>query len=448
MYNGSVFTNYQPLFFVQIFIAEILFSRFLRRKDGYWWKMLICLAAGVVVSIFLPSPKQSSLHGSLLYFSLFALSVFMLTFLYDESVLTFLFCSSGAFTVQHIASEIFELMYALSGLKDSGGGIYGGETSGTSFLISNDYFLTIAYTAIYFLVYFYFSIIPAFKFKRENERGLTPASVGIVTAFSVLINVVFGAIAIWSLPNDFSKVGISLIHLWNVACCVLLLLLMFELLRRRTAETELAVTKEIYQRERAKYEQTKSNREALNIRCHDLKHQLHSIIGKSCVISDAAVKEIENTINVFDTAYSTGNIALDVILGEKDSLCRTKGIRFSPMVDGKALDFLSEVDIYSLFGNILDNAIEACEKLPEEERFIGLKIYRQNSFVIINSTNPFSGELKSENGVIVTTKKDRDSHGYGLKSIKYVVERYGGKVDLKTSNGVFSVTVLFIPPDN
>ena len=146
--------------------------------------------------------------------------------------------------------------------------------------------------------------------------------------------------------------------------------------------------------------------------------------------------------------YSTGNVALDVILGEKDTLSRSKNIKFSPMADGKALSFMSEVDIYSLFGNILDNAIEASEKLPEAERFIGLKVYRQNSFVIINATNAFSGEIKQENGNIVTTKTDRESHGYGLKSIKYVVEKYDGKVDITAQKGVFTLTVLFVAPTN
>lgn len=448
MYNDiSALTTYQPIFFIQIFIAECLFCGNLRKTNGYIWKMPLCLVVGMVISFFIPMKEYTSLYGSLLFFSLFAVSVLMLTFLYAESVSALLFCSSAAFTMQHIASEVFELLYAVAKAKGfSGGGIYGSDTGNNPLLIANDYFLTVAYYSIYFLVYFYFSIIPSFKYKRENERGLTSLSVGIITAFSVLINVVFGAIAIWSVPSGFSFVGLVLIHLWNVACCVLLLFLMFELLRRRTAETELAVTKEIHKRERVKYEQAKSEREALNIRCHDLKHQIHSVIGKSAAIGDEAVKEIEKTINVFDTMYSTGNVALDVILGEKDTLGRSKNIKFSPMADGKALSFMSEVDIYSLFGNILDNAIEASEKLPEAERFIGLKVYRQNSFVIINATNAFSGEIKQENGNIVTTKTDRESHGYGLKSIKYVVEKYDGKVDITAQKGVFTLTVLFVAP--
>ena len=113
------------------------------------------------------------------------------------------------------------------------------------------------------------------------------------------------------------------------------------------------------------------------------------------------------------------------------------------MVDGKALKFLSEIDIYSLFGNILDNAIEACEKLDESERYIGLKVYKQNSFVIINVINPFSGKIKKENGNIITTKNDKISHGYGLKSIKYVVDKYDGKIDINDRKNIFYLTILF-----
>lgn len=444
MNNISALNTYQPIFFVQLFIAECLFCRYLKKEKGFFWKMPLCLVLGIIVSFFLPMLEYNSFYGSLLFFILFVISLFFISFLYDTNVSSLLFCGSAAFTMQHVASEIFELVYSFAianGYK--GGGIYDSTNGKVIFLLSNDYFLTISYISIYFIIYFYFSLIPLLKYKNENERGLTFFSISIIIIFSIFIDVVFGAIAIWSLPSGTSIVGIILIHLWNIACCILLLFLMFELLRRRTAEVELAVTKQIYNHEKLKYEQAKFGREELNIRCHDLKHQIHSVINRNTFISDEAVREIENTINIFDTMYSTGNIALDVILGEKDMLCRSKKIKFSPMVNGKTLNFLSEVDIYSLFGNILDNAIEACEKLDENERYIGLKIYKQNSFVIINTINPFLGEIKKENGNIITTKNDKVSHGYGLKSIKYVVDKYDGKIDINDRKNIFSLTILF-----
>ena len=124
-------------------------------------------------------------------------------------------------------------------------------------------------------------------------------------------------------------------------------------------------------------------------------------------------------------------------------LCRKENIRFTSIVDGKLLSFLSESDVYSLFGNILDNAIEANKKLNNEARVIHLSIKKIHNFIVIQEYNGYDGNIVTENGIIKSTKNDKTWHGYGLKSIQYIVEKYHGELKIETKNQTFNLNIIF-----
>ena len=89
------------------------------------------------------------------------------------------------------------------------------------------------------------------------------------------------------------------------------------------------------------------------------------------------------------------------------------------MADGTLLDFMAEMDISALFGNVLDNAIESVEKLDDKEkRLIHLSVAKQKNFLRIRSENYTEEKITFKNGMPVTTKKDKRFHGFGMKSIQ------------------------------
>jgi sensor histidine kinase regulating citrate/malate metabolism len=104
---------------------------------------------------------------------------------------------------------------------------------------------------------------------------------------------------------------------------------------------------------------------------------------------------------------------------------------------------MSETDVYSLFGNIFDNAIEAVSKLDEKERSIGFSIKRSGNFVAINIYNGYAGQISFANGLPITDKKNKNYHGFGIKSVRYVVDKYGGEMQINAQDGVFDLTLLF-----
>ena len=101
------------------------------------------------------------------------------------------------------------------------------------------------------------------------------------------------------------------------------------------------------------------------------------------------------------------------------------------------------MDISALFGNALDNAIESVIAIPEKEkRLIHLTISKDKGFVRIRMENCYGGELDFENGLPQTTKKDRNYHGYGLKSMRSTVQKYNGSVRVEAKDGWFELRIL------
>ena len=110
----------------------------------------------------------------------------------------------------------------------------------------------------------------------------------------------------------------------------------------------------------------------------------------------------------------------------------------SCVADGKGLEFLHPVDLYTIFGNAMDNAIECVKHFKEQEkRQIDVLIHRQHQFLIVQIMNPVERELEFEDNLPVTTKHDKAYHGYGLRSIKNSVKKYNGVFQVKIKDGCF-----------
>lgn len=183
---------------------------------------------------------------------------------------------------------------------------------------------------------------------------------------------------------------------------------------------------------------------SLQMKCHDLKHQIalvRSEVGKARF--DRYLDDLETTIQEYSTVVHTGNDCIDTILTEKNILCRSNEIRFTYIIDGSLFDFLPELDLYALFGNALDNAIESVRKLPDKEkRIISLRTVCSNGSVLLHLENYFEGELKQKNGLPVTTKKNPKEHGFGIRSIMMLAEKHGGSASFSAEDHVFSLDVL------
>lgn len=211
------------------------------------------------------------------------------------------------------------------------------------------------------------------------------------------------------------------------------------------AQRELDAIRNVLQRQYSQYKLFKENNEQMNMKYHDLKHQIDVIRDeKNVEIREKYLSDMEEHLSIYDSQNHTGNQVLDTLLTSKRLECNRLEIELTCVVNGSLLEHLDAMDICTIFGNALDNAIE-CEKKIEDKkkRMIHVAVFSKNNFLMIRIENYFEGSLHNViEGLPSTTKSDKLYHGYGLKSIRYTAKNYGGTVTVGTHNDWFELKIL------
>lgn len=207
---------------------------------------------------------------------------------------------------------------------------------------------------------------------------------------------------------------------------------------------ELEVMQQVLQNQYLQYKQSKESIDLINYKYHDLKHQIHVLRSENNPEKrDAFLQKMEDEIRFYEVQNKTGNKVLDTVLTSKSLTCVKNDITFTCIADGTLLDFMDVADICAIFGNALDNAIESVRKTEDKEkRLIHVTVSRQKAFLMIRFENYFEGTLDYQGDVLQSTKKDKALHGYGIKSIEYAVNKYGGAVSINTNDNWFDMKIL------
>ena len=204
-------------------------------------------------------------------------------------------------------------------------------------------------------------------------------------------------------------------------------------------QVDMEIMDQVLHEERKQYQRMKENMDVINMRCHDLRHQLDHFAGK---LTDQEVEELRGAMDFYDANIKTGCEVLDVVLHTCQLSAREDGIEITCMADGSCLNFMRTRHLYSLFSNALGNAMEAVRKLPDPGmRTIGISVEKRDGNAVIEITNYFGGTPQPEGG---TTKGDKHRHGFGTMSMRYIAESYGGSLQVHTGNGLYML-VITIP---
>lgn len=234
----------------------------------------------------------------------------------------------------------------------------------------------------------------------------------------------------------------------DALCCFYVLWMQVYEKERMSLERELDGINNAWRQQKKQYEVTRETIDSINRKCHDLKHQIRALRKMA---DEQERKEfidsIEQDIMIYDTAVKTGNQALDTVLMDKGLFCKDHGIAWSCMADGSMLDFMRVEDIYAIFGNALDNAVSAVLKLSDpDKRIISVKIITQNNLVVIQIQNYYDADLQFNQGLPLTTKHNKQDHGYGMKSIRYTAEKYNGTITVNAEHQIFKLQILIPVP--
>jgi hypothetical protein len=230
--------------------------------------------------------------------------------------------------------------------------------------------------------------------------------------------------------TDFS--GIALLYAHLALCC------------ETKTRHELEAVQNVLQNQYQYYMQSRESIDLINYKYHDLKHQIAVLRAEQDPEKRSAfLNQMEDEIKQYEQQNKTGNSVLDTVLTGKTLSCNKYGITLTSVADGSLLDFMDTMDICSIFGNALDNAIESQLKIPDKEkRLIHVTVTKKKSFLIIRFENYFEGDLSYKEGLLTTTKKEKQFHGYGIKSIRHTVEKYEGAVDIETDHNWFNLRIL------
>ena len=226
---------------------------------------------------------------------------------------------------------------------------------------------------------------------------------------------------------------------------VIILLLYHNLIVEVSARTEAELEQQILQMQYSNYQISQESIDLINQKYHDLKHQISALRYE---LNDEEkygyLTQMEDEIRQYEAENKTGNKVLDTILTAKSLVCQNQGISMNVVADGTLLDFMSTMDLSALFGNALDNAIRGAASVADEnERLIRVVICEQMGFVLVKIENRYAGEVRFDGKDLITTKNNKDYHGYGVKSIRKTVEKYDGTVTIRTEDGWFLLSFLF-----
>lgn len=204
---------------------------------------------------------------------------------------------------------------------------------------------------------------------------------------------------------------------------------------------------------KSQYDQYRSYQESLSflrIQRHDLKHHIALLRAETDLQKrEEWLNTLERQLDSDDFTDPTGNHVLDVILSAKGQMMKKGQIHFTCVADGSILDFIHVTDICTIFGNALDNAIESVLMTESiEKRMIHLSLHKRKNFVFIEIQNYCEKEPLWKGKELLTTKLDKKGHGYGIKSIRYSAEKYGGNITTEYKDKWFKLCILIpIPAD-
>lgn len=423
------FFSFSMLAFIELAIVQLFCCRELEKKQKFFLKQsllsLLSIAAIVLpsyITTLIPNPGQdySMLRIYLYDFGI----IFLATMILYKAKRQYIVFSIIVGSLTVFLSEGFGNLIIMAVRSAIDNLIYGYEL-----LILSLTYILVFYLSHHFLIVRY----------RSNISDRSFPSLAIFT--SIFIVITFGMkqveIYIRSLNNSY----LMMILIIEILYAFIMFCLLYGLLNQRESEAEMALIKQSWNDDRKHYEMQKEAVEMINIRVHDLKHQIQDMKNQG-ELTDKMIRQLEDSADIYQSVVQTGNDVLDVILSSVSLRCQKNKTQLTVMADGLAVSFMDDTDIYSLFGNMMDNAIEYENSIEEENlRFISLTIKKKEDIVYIHSENYFGKEMPKDD-FLMTTKNDFTNHGYGTKSMKKIVEKYKGVIHFYVADQMFQVDCM------
>lgn len=289
------------------------------------------------------------------------------------------------------------------------------------------------------LIFLYFVAVGKLMKKRQAPFTKLQYVFNCIILGYTLIDIIVIADNMNNRPNNYFLV-------LNLGCIVLADLFLLYLIKvmneksfleyeMKLMEKQAYLQYKYYMRQEQKYNKT------LGL-LHDVNKHIKSIeqlyLNGNTEIAAEYTKQIGGMLQPLIPDKYTGNPILDILLADYLAIMDEKQIDFDIKVDNVKMDFMDAIDITTIFGNLLDNAIEACDGM-EKDRKIVVRIGAYHEMVSIRMENNCAA-IKWKNGVPVSDKGR--NHGMGLPNVRRSIEKYDGSIKLKVEDGIFIVDIF------
>lgn len=333
-------------------------------------------------------------------------------------------CLCAGTAVQAITGRLAELFYLVQGVDPYRRQSYSPEIA----------------WLVYLLLHLILIITLGIVFRGKKGVVQNEHYSRIVVLFSISVMAITTVLQNYSRPleannPEMASVVRALALIWSL----LVLIFRTVLLAHGHVNKELEITQRLLQNERKQFDAIRDDMEMINIKCHDMRHMLDQYADR---LTENEMKKLRSAIRIYDSHLKTGNDILNMVLYKKQAIMEQRHITLSCMADARCLSFMEASDVFSMMNNAIDNAIEAVSQLTDEAmRLISLNIREENGVAVIQLTNYFVPGSPAGSGLPQTTKDDYLKHGYGMRSIDFVAQKYDGLMRYQTEDNLFHLNV-------
>lgn len=405
----------------------ILYLLPLKHRAGYRFRLFLATIAACVITagmVFFVEPVNLTAMPPLLLATLFFSLCCLLIYSCAAMPLgAAVYCATWAIITQQVAHEVSFIL--LDGKMEG-----------------NPVLTVLGFLAIYGVIYGVAGVTIVRYMPEEGSYQVGPRQLSSAIFLLVVFEILFEFL------RTGAGAGIRDVHTWNillVQCyCVMILYLQNTLFKKSAMKQELDTLNQLWHQQKAQYELSRETIGLINHKCHDLKHQIAAMRAiTSPEEREKYLREVEDSVQIYDSIVKTGNEVLDTVLTEKSLSCAANNIKINCIADGRKMDVFDPVDLYTVFGNAIDNAIESVKRLENQEmRMIDVLVYVRKQFLMIHIMNPIGSRLEFDGELPVSTKTKNGYHGFGLKSIRFTIQKYNGFMKIDTAENIFSLKML------
>ena len=411
-------------YLAEIVCAERLFLKHFEKRGHYGLRYGVPLAVMFLVGMITGIPSGSSLARFAWYFLFMAWRVLFAMASFQGDPFAIVSACMAGFATQHIANKATILLRLIPAVDR-----VLGHRPWLYILLE-----ILTFAAVYALIYAAF----AKNIRIWSDNFHLNLLSGAIIFLCIGVNRLVADTAGGTVQHQ------AAVCIYAIIGCVFALIIQVYISRWEEERAQALIMRRLLADSEKQYEQWKANAELMDMVAHDVRHMLaraEALAGKKQMeLPD--LEAVRKAVDHFSPAVRSGNDVLDVLLRNMADLCEQKRITLNCVVRTNHLKYFDGMGLYFLFANAIDNAIGSVSSVTEsDKRLIDVSIRQFGDSVMIHIWNYYTGELDFVNGLPVT-KNDRQIHGFGMKSIQFIVERFHGVLNVYAENQVFHLDVL------